>query len=457
MTAGESPGKPRDQDVVGRSGLRRLVADIAPLRTSRDFRVLFASRTVTLFGSQASEVALLVQARQLTGSAVAVGLLGAVELAPLVVFGLYGGALADRLDRRRLIRWCEAGLACCAALLVVNASLPDPRAWPLYLIAAGMMALAALQRPSLDASVPRAVARDQLTAASALLSLSANASLIVGTAIGGVLATWPGPQAVYVLDTVSFALSLGFLVRLGPLPAAEAGGDAPARGLRSLLSGIGYARGRPELVGSYLVDLAAMTFAFPNALFPFMAAELHAPWAVGLMFAAPSAGAVAASATSGWAGRIRRHGRAIALAAAGWGLAITGFGLAPDIGVALALLVLAGAADMLSGIFRETLWNQTIPDSMRGRLAGVELLSYGLGPSAGQIRAGAVASITGPRFSLWSGGLICVGAVAVTCAALPGFLAYTARRTGEGTGQEDREPWNAGPGNAGPGKTGTPR
>jgi MFS family permease len=198
-----------------------------------------------------------------------------------------------------------------------------------------------------------------------------------------------------------------------------------------VLSGIGYARRRPELIGSYVVDLAAMTFAYPNALFPFMAAELHAPWAVGLMFAAPSVGSLAASATSGWAGRVCRHGRAIALAAAGWGLAITGFGLAPDIAVALALLVLAGAADMISGIFRDTLWNQTIPDSLRGRLAGVELLSYSLGPSAGQIRAGGVASAVSPRFSLWSGGLICVGAVAVTCAALPGFLAYSARRTAE--------------------------
>jgi MFS family permease len=424
----------------GARRLRRLMADIAPLRTSRDFRLLFASRTVTLFGSQATEVALLVQAKQLTGSAVAVGLLGAVELVPLVVFGLYGGALADRLDRRRLIRWCEAGLGCCAALLVVNASLPSPAVWPLYLIAAGLMALAALQRPSLEASVPRVVGRDQLTAAAALQSMSVNASVIAGTALGGVLATWPGPLAVYVLDTVSFAVSLGFLGRLGPLPAPEADADAPAGGLAGLLSGIGYARHRPELIGSYLVDLAAMTFSFPNALFPFMAAQLDAPWAVGLMFAAPSAGAVAASATSGWAGRVRRHGRAIALAAAGWGLAITCFGLAPDIAVALALLVLAGGADMLSGIFRETLWNQTIPDAMRGRMAGVELLSYGLGPSAGQIRAGSVASITGPRVSLWSGGLICVGAVALTCAALPGFVAYSARRTADGTGRAGQLP-----------------
>jgi MFS family permease len=410
--------------------LRQLVTDIAPLRSSRDFRLLFASRTVTLFGSLATEVALLVQARQLTGSAAAVGLLGAVELVPLVAFGLYGGALADRLDRRRLIRWCEAGLGCCAALLVVNASLPHPRVWPLYLIAAAMMALAALQRPSLDASVPRVVSRDQLTAASALLSLSSNASFIAGSALGGVLAAGPGPQAVYILDAVSFALSLGFLRWLGPLPApAAGGGDVPSRGLSGLLSGIRYARGRPELVGSYLVDLAAMIFAFPNALFPFMAADLHAPWAVGLMFAAPSVGALAASATSGWAGRVHRHGRGIALSAAGWGLAIAGFGLAPGIGVALALLVLAGGADMLSGIFRQTLWNLTIPDALRGRLAGIELLSYGFGPSAGQIRAGGVASITSPRFSLWSGGLLCVGAVALICAALPGFIAYRASAT----------------------------
>jgi MFS family permease len=450
----DPPGPPGDHDPARRGRLRRVMADIEPLRASRDFRLVFASRTVTLFGSQASEVALLVQARQLTGSAVAVGLLGAVELVPLAVFGLYGGALADRLDRRRLIRWCEAGLGCCAALLLANASLPHPQAWPLYLIAAAMMALAALQRPSLDASVPRVVTRDQLTAAAALQSLSMNASVITGTALGGVLATWPGPQAVYVLDTVSFAVSLGFLGRLGPLPAPEADGDASVGGLRSLLSGIGYARRRPELIGSYLIDLAAMTFAFPNALFPFMAAELHAPWAAGLMFAAPSAGAVAASATSGWTGRVHRHGRAIALAAAGWGLAITGFGLAPDIAAALALLVLAGGADMLSGIFRETLWNQTIPDSMRGRLAGVELLSYGLGPSAGQIRAGGVASITSPRFSLWSGGLVCVGAVAVTCTALPGFLAYSARRAAGSTGPASEEPGGREPGSTDPASTG---
>ena len=417
--------------------LHRMTADLAPVRSSRDFRLLLPSRTVTFLGSQATEVALLVQARQLTGSAAAVGLLGAAELVPLTVFGLYGGVLADRLDRRRLILGCEAGLGGCSVLLLVNALLPHPLVWPLYLIAAATMGLAALQRPALDASVPRIVAREQLTAASALLSLSSNASVIAGSALGGLLAAWSGPQAVYLLDVISFGVSLGFLARLGPLPApaADAGpGHGTGHRLAGLLTGLRYAIRRPELVGSYAVDLAAMTLAYPNALFPFIAAELHAPWAVGLMFAAPSAGAVAASATSGWAGRIRRHGQAIAVAAAVWGLAIAGFGLAPDIGVALALLVVAGGADMISGIFRDTMWNQTIPDSLRGRLAGVELLSYGIGPSAGQIRGGAVASITTPRFSLWSGGVACVAAVALCCAALPGFLRYSSAPKGGAPG-----------------------
>jgi MFS family permease len=409
------------------SRLRRLAADLAPLRSSRRFRLLFASRTATLFGSQATEVALLVQARQLTGSTLIVGLLGAAELVPLVAFGMWGGSLADRLDRARLIRRCEAGLGCAAALLAVNASLPHPAVWPLYVLAAATMALAALQRPSLDSSVPRLVVRDQLTAASALLSLSSNGSFIAGSALGGLLAAGPGPRAAYILDVASFAVSLALLARLGPLPApAAADGSGQSRGLGSLLAGIRYASGRPELIGSYLADLAAMTLAYPNALFPFLAADLHAPWAVGLMFAAPSAGAAVASALSGWAGRVRRYGRAIALAAAGWGLAVAALGIAPDIGVALALLAVAGYADMLSGIFRDTLWNRTIPDNLRGRMAGVELLSYGLGPSAGQVRAGALAAVTSPRFSLAAGGLACVAAVGACCAALPGFLRYRA-------------------------------
>ncbi|MCW2907176.1 MAG: hypothetical protein JWL68_1965 [Actinomycetia bacterium] len=405
--------------------------DLSPLRGAADFRWLLCSRTVTLLGTEASEVALLVQAKQLTGSAFAVGLLGVAELVPLVVFGLYGGLLADRVDRARLLRWGEAGLGVLAALLLANAVLPDPAVWPLYVLAAAMTTLTALQRPSFDAAVPRTVPRDQLPGAAALLGVSGNTSMIIGTALGGVLAAGPGPQLVYGWDTASFLVSLIVLTRVRPLPAmagkAEPPAERAAERVRGVLAGFHYARKRPELLGSYLADLAAMTLAYPVALFPFLAAQLHAPWSAGLMFAAPSAGALAASALSGWAGRVHRHGLAIALAAAGWGLAVTAFGFAPDLAAALACLLVAGAADEISGIFRSTLWNQTVPDQLRGRLAGVELLSYSIGPSAGQLRAGGVASLTSPRIAAWSGGLLCVGAVGLVCLALPGFTRYSSR------------------------------
>ena len=408
----------------------RLRADLTPLRSSRDFRLLYISRTVTALGTQATEVALLVQARQLTGSTLAVGLLGAVEVVPLVVFGLYGGVLADRFDRRRLMVWCEAALGICAALLVLNALARRPAVWPLYAVTALMIAIYAVQRPSVDASIPRVIPRDQLTAASALLSMSQNVSVIAGTTLGGALAAGPGPQFVYGLDVASFAVSFCFLFLVRPLPAATGEQTPAGPGLRRIADGLAYARRRPDLLGSYLADLAAMMLAYPNALFPFVAADLHAAWAVGLMFAAPSVGAIAVTVLSGWMSRVRRHGLAIAASAAAWGLLIAGFGAAPDLGLALACLVLAGAADMVSGIFRDTLWNQTIPDTLRGRLAGVELLSYGVGPSVGQIRAGAVAGVTSPRFSLVSGGLLCVGAVGLVCLALPGFTGYRAELAG---------------------------
>jgi MFS family permease len=413
--------------------------DLTPLRGSRDYRAAFISRTVAMFGSQAAEVALLVQAKQLTGSPLIVGLLGAAELVPLIVFGLYGGALADRFDRRALMWWCEPGLACCAVLLLLNALLPHPAVWPLYVVAALMMALAALQRPAFEAAMPRLVPLEQITAASALLSGSQNISVLLGSSLGGVLAVTPGPWVVYALDAAGFAVSFGLLSKLPKLPPepaagtgagskaqAEAGSKSaePGPALREILVGMRYAVSRKDLLGSYLADLSAMIFAYPNALFPFMAVILHAPWATGLMFAVPSVGAFVVSATSGWMGQVRRHGLAIAISAALWGAAMAGFGLSPNIYLALGFLTLAGAADETSGIFRDTLWKQTIPDHLRGRMAGIELLSYGAGPPTGQLRSGVVASLAGMRFSLVSGGVACVAAVGVVCAALPAFTRY---------------------------------
>jgi MFS family permease len=419
--------------------------DLSPLRRSRDYRAVFGSRTVAMLGSQAAEVALLVQAKELTGSPLIVGLLGVAELVPLVVFGLYGGALADRFDRRTLMRWCEPALAGCAGLLLLNALLPHPQVWPLFAVSALMMAFASLQRPAFEAVTPRLVPLDQITAASALLSGSQNISFLLGSSLGGVLAVTPGPWLVYALDAAAFAVSFRLLGRLpalpalpalppesepgpepGPGPGASPGGGERGRVLRDIVVGLRYAFSRKDLLGSYLADLSAMIFAYPNALIPFMAVALHAPWATGLMFAAPSVGALAVSATSGWMSHIRRHGLAIALSAALWGAAMAGFGLSPDIYVALGFLALAGGADETSGIFRDTLWKQTIPDHLRGRMAGIELLSYAAGPPTGQLRSGVVASLAGLRVSLVSGGIACIAAVGVVCAALPAFSRYVA-------------------------------
>jgi MFS family permease len=422
-----------------------VVPDVTPLRgqEARGFRAMFASRTVAYLGSQAAEVALLVQAQRITGSPLVVGTLGLAELVPLVVFGLYGGVLADRFDRRALMLWCEPGLGACAVLLLLNSLLPHPLLWPLFVIAGLMMAIASLQRPAFEAATPRVVPRAQLTAAVAIMSLSTNASVLVGSSLGGVLAAAPGPWLVYALDAAGFAISFTMLRKLPKLPprreepvadGAGLGEDEPGEGsrladgpvLREVLVGLRYAVARRDLLGSYLADLSAMIFAYPNAMLPFLAAQLHAPWSTGLMFAAPSAGAFAVSATSGWMPRVRRHGLAIAFAAAGWGVAMALVGLAPDVYVALACLAVAGGADECSAVFRDTMWKQSIPDHLRGRIAGIELLSYAAGPPTGQLRSGAVAAVTSVRFSLTSGGLACVAAVAGVVALLPAFRRYTA-------------------------------
>jgi MFS family permease len=225
---------------------------------------------------------------------------------------------------------------------------------------------------------------------------------------------------------------LSRLPKLPPVPRdagrAEPGELAGGPALREIVVGLRYAVSRRDLLGSYLADLSAMIFAYPNAMLPFLAAQLHAPWSTGLMFAAPSAGAFAVSATSGWMPRVRRHGLAIAFAAAGWGAAMAVVGLAPDVYVALACLAVAGGADECSAVFRDTMWKQSIPDHLRGRMAGIELLSYAAGPPAGQLRSGAVAAVTSVRFSLTSGGLACVAAVAGVVALLPAFRGYTAPR-----------------------------
>ncbi|MER5843345.1 MFS transporter [Streptomyces prasinus] len=404
-------------------GLSAILPDLSPWRSSRDFRLLWVQGLVTTFGSFMALVALPLQIKELTGSPLAVGAMGAVELVPLVVFGLYGGALADAADRRRVILLTEAGLGVLALVLLVNAMLPEPMLWPLYVVAAGVAALAGLQRPALDSLMARIVPHDQLPAAAALNALRWQIGAIAGPALAGLVVAYAGNAPAYATTAAGFAVSLLLCLRLSPMPAAE---NAGKPSLRGIAEGARYAWSRPVLLGTYAVDLAAMFFAFPNTIFPFLADELDADWSLGLMYAAGSIGSVAVSLTSGWVSRVRRHGLLVVCGATGWGLAIAAAGWLSDIWLVLACLALAGAGDMLSGLGRSTIWNQTIPDELRGRLAGIEVLSYSVGPQLGQVRAGAMAGWTGTRPAFWTGGLACVASVGLLAAVLPKLLSYDA-------------------------------
>ncbi|MFE6131296.1 MFS transporter [Streptomyces sp. NPDC056437] len=405
------------------SKLPALLPDLSPWRSSRDFRLLWVQGVVTYFGSFMAMIALPLQIKDLTGSPLAVGVMGAVELVPLVVFGLYGGALADSADRRKLILGTEAGLGVLAVVLLVNAMLPDPMLWPLYLVAAGVSALAGLQRPALDSLMARIVPHDQLTAAAALNALRYQLGAIAGPALAGLVVAYAGHATAYGVTVAGFAVSVVLCLRLAPAPAAH---DAQKPSLRGIAEGARYAWSRPVLLGTYAIDLAAMFFAFPNTIFPFLADDLDAEWSLGLMYAAGSVGSLALSMTSGWTSRVRRHGLFVVFGAAAWGLAIAAAGWFSNVWLVLLCLAFAGAGDMLSGLGRSTIWNQTIPEELRGRLAGIEVLSYSVGPQLGQVRAGVMAGWTGTRAAIWSGGVACVASVGLLAAVLPKLITYDA-------------------------------
>lgn len=404
--------------------LAALLPDLAPWRSSRDFRLLFWQGTVTFFGSFMAMIALPLQIKHLTDSPLAVGAMGAVELIPMVICGLYGGALADAVDRRRLILLTEAGLGVLALILLVNAMLPDPLLWPLYVVAAGVSGLAGLQRPALDSLMARIVPHDQMTAAAALNSLRYNVGAIAAPSLAGLVVAYAGYACAYTITVIGFALSVLLCTRLTPAPPLH-GAERPS--LRSIAEGARYAWSRPVLLGTYAVDLAAMFFAFPNTIFPFLADELDAVWALGLMYAAGAVGSLLLGLTSGWTSRVHRHGLLVIGGATVWGLAVAAAGWTGSIWVVLACLAVAGAGDMLSGLGRATIWNQTIPEELRGRLAGIEVLSYSVGPQLGQVRAGTMAGWTGTRSAFWTGGVACVASVALLSALLPKLFTYDAR------------------------------
>jgi MFS family permease len=417
-----TPDSPREAGRVGRA-VRALALDITPLRTSREYRLLYIGQSVSFFGSMMSFVVLPWQMYQLTNSSLAVGLLGVAQFVPIMLMAFVGGALADYVDRRRMVRLTELSLAVGTVLLILNSHQAQPRVWVLYFCAAMFAGVNGLQRPSLDALVPRLVTPEQMPAAAALNSLRGSIAMIGGPALGGFLVATIGPTSTYFIDLVTFAVSLVALWMMQAIPPPD---EASRPSLRSIIEGLSYARSRPELLGTYLIDINAMFFGMPMALFPAIAVSFGGA-SVGLLYAMPAVGALCATLTSGWTKRVHRHGLAVAMAAACWGVAIIGFGFAHRLGIALLCLALAGGADMVSGLFRMTIWNQTIPDHLRGRLAGIEMVSYTSGPLLGNAEAGIAAGLFGLRTSIVSGGILCVVGTGVLALLLPAFLRYDGR------------------------------
>jgi MFS family permease len=398
--------------------------DLTPLRQSKQYRRLYTAGFVSMLGSQATYVAIPYQLKQLTDSTLAVGSIGLVELAPLVFFGLYGGVLADRLNRRRLIISMESVLMLSTALLLVNALLAHPLTWILYVDAAIVAAASSLQNPSISALNQVFVSHELQRSASTLTNLSSTTASIIGPAIGGLIAVSFGASSVYLINVVTFTFSLALLYTLKATPPAR---DADVSDLVALKEGVAYAKSRPDIMGTYIVDLIAMILAFPVVMLPFVASRFHESYALAVLYCALPSGALIASLTSRWTRKVHHYGRAIVYAAGLWGLGIALFGYSSSLWLVLVGLAIGGGADAVSGIFRNTMWNESIPPDVRGRMAGIEMISYSLGPTAGQFRAGVMAAWTTLRFSLTFGGLACSGSVGLVAAALPSMWRFDAR------------------------------
>ena len=400
-----------------------MLVDIAPLR-HRQFRLLFGGQLVSFVGSQLTMVAVPVQVFELTGSSLAVGLVSLAQVVPLVLGSLVGGAVADRFDRRRLLLLMQVALAATGAGLALNARLgQDAALWPVVALSATAAGLSGVDRPARSALIPSLVAVDLLPAAYSLWQIHLQVGSVVGPALAGGLLARLGLAAVYWIDVATFAVAFLAVSRMHPAPPA--GGGTPV-GLGSIVEGLRFVRQRPVLAGVFLVDVNAMVLGMPRALFPELAERLYqgGPGVVGLLFAAPGAGALLGALFTGWVGSVRRQGMAVLVAVAAWGAAIAGFGLVRWLPLGLALLGLAGAADVVSAVFRNTILQTSTPDHLRGRLSSIQIAVVTGGPRVGDFEAGAVAAVAGARFSVVSGGVGCVVGAALLGWLLPQFCRY---------------------------------
>jgi MFS family permease len=398
-----------------------MLIDISPLFKYREYRYLYLGQTISTLGSMITYVALPYQIYQITHSSLAVGMMGVVELAPLLITSFLGGHYADLLDRRKLLLVSEIALCVGSVVLALNSFLPHPHLGLIYGIAAVMSGFNGFHRPALESLTPKLVKPEDLHTISALAALKGVVGTVIGPALAGLLLSTVGLPGTFLIDVLTYVISILALYQLRGLSFKSEKGASPIDGITE---GIRYAWSRPELIGSYLVDFIAMVFGMPMALFPAVSESFGGVKVVGLLYAAPSAGAMIATLASGWTLSVRRHGAAIVIAALVWGLGITAFGLANSFWIAFFFLMIAGGADAFSGIFRMTLWNKTIPDRLRGRMAGLEMLSYMSGPLLGNAESGLVAAAFGTKVSIISGGILCLAGVALSILLLPQFWRY---------------------------------
>ncbi|WP_332757214.1 MFS transporter [Streptomyces sp. MT206] len=404
----------------------RIFADLTPLRSSPHYRRLWFGGTISWMGQAMTALAVSLQVYEITGSSFSVGLVGLFSLVPLVAFGLYGGAIADTVDRRKLGLYSSTGLAVLSVVLAGAALMDYHRVWLLYGIVALQAVCGALNGPARSAMIPRLLPPEQLPAANALNSVTMTSGTMLGPVLGGVIVGWWSYQAAYLIDAVTFAAALYAMWRLPSMKPDRAEGK---RGRASVLDGLRFLGTRPNIRMTFFSDLAAMVLAHPRALFPAVAGLWYGGDAktVGLMMAAPAFGALLGGLFSGWQGRIRRHGLAILLSVAGWGLAVAVFGLTRNLWLGLFFLALAGCADTVSMVFRTTMLQAATPDEMRGRLQGVFIVVVAGGPRLGDFLAGTAADLTSPRVAITGGGLACVLVLVLLALRWRGFARYDAR------------------------------
>jgi MFS family permease len=393
--------------VNARQRLGRVVVDISPLRYFPAYRRLWLGQSVNIIGSQVTRVALPYQVYVLTHSTLAIAGLTLVQLVPLLLFSLGGGSLADVVDRRRLLLVTQAALALSSLALAI-VSLGTPDLVLLFAIAFVASAFGSIDQPTRASSTPRLVPAHRLPAAIALGQLSYNAGSVIGPAVGGLILAGAGVSGAYTLDVVTYGVSIVAILGLPSIPPVVAGRRA---GLAAIRESLAFVRSRRTILSTFAIDLNAMIFGMPTALFPALALDVfHAgPVGVGLLNAAPAAGAFVAVFLSGIVTRLRRIGRGIIVAVVVWGASIALFGLSTfSFPLALLFLGIAGAADVLSAVLRSTLVQLTTPDDLRGRVSAIHILVVTSGPRIGDIEAAAVASVVGAQLSAISGGVLCV-------------------------------------------------